>query len=376
MPKTQPTEVPENGSAAGAAPHGATKKPPLAQKILPAYSLQKSLLIAKAIVDHFGGKSGEPTAIALAIGWAPTGGSWRMLCSSSVAYGLTEGGYSANEIKLTALGSAIVAPTEEGAEKAAMLQALTQPSVIKTFVDKYNKQKYPAKDIAINVLDKMGIPRDRGGAAYDLLTENFTALGALRDSSSGKVLLIDPNAIATKPIPAIEEPSSDLTGTLQETLRATTPATPPSTAKKQFFLAHGSDSEALTQLKAMLQELHIPFVVAVDEPHAGRPISEKVAQLMRESSGGLFIFSGDEKAVTADGKTEKRPRMNVVFELGAASLLYGKRIVIFKESDVVVPSDFSDLGYIEYERGQLRSKTLDLLKELVKLGALQVLPEA
>ena len=96
---------------------------------------------------------------------------------------------------------------------------------------------------------------------------------------------------------------------------------------------------------------------------------------MQESSGGLFIFSGDEQLQTPDGKTEKRPRLNVVFELGAASLLYGKRIVIFKEEGVAFPSDFSDLGYIPYEKGQLNTKSLDLLKELIKLGAVQLLPE-
>jgi predicted nucleotide-binding protein len=64
----------------------------------------------------------------------------------------------------------------------------------------------------------------------------------------------------------------------------------------------------------------------------------------------------------------------VVFELGAASLLYNQRIVIFKEKDVMFPSDFRDLGYIEYERGKLAGTSLQLLKELIKLGAVQLLP--
>jgi len=370
MPKKNETDTPSDD---GASQDTTQAKKQLSQRILPAYPLEKALLIARAIVDQFGGKSGDPTSIALAIKWAPTGGSWRMLCGSSIAYGLTEGGYNANEIGLTRLGAAIVKPQEEGTERAALLKALVQPSAIKSFVEKYNKNKYPTKPIAVNVLETMGVPRDRGPAAYDLLTENFKYLGVLVDTKNGQLLHIDAVATTAPLVATNGAATGEATPPLTAPERSTA-ARP--TAKKQFFIAHGSDSEALAQLKNMLNELHIPFVVAVDEPHGGRPISEKVAQLMRESSGGLYIFSADETVTTRDGKTEKRPRLNIVFELGAGSLLYGKRIVIFKEEGVVFPSDFSDLGYIGYEKGQLKNKSLDLLKELMKLGAVQVLPEA
>ena len=68
-----------------------------------------------------------------------------------------------------------------------------------------------------------------------------------------------------------------------------------------------------------------------------------------ECSSGIFIFTADERFVRelASGETEEvwRPSENVVFELGAASILYENRIVIFKEKGVTFPSDFSDLGY-------------------------------
>jgi hypothetical protein len=52
--------------------------------------------------------------------------------------------------------------------------------------------------------------------------------------------------------------------------------------------------------------------------------------------------------------------------------LYGKRIVIFKESGVNFASDFSDLGYISFEKDQLEAKMGDLLKELVSFGILEI----
>jgi hypothetical protein len=64
----------------------------------------------------------------------------------------------------------------------------------------------------------------------------------------------------------------------------------------------------------------------------------------------------------------------VVYELGAASFQYGQRIVVFKEQGVEFPTDFRDLGYIEYEKGRLGAKSMELLRELIKLKAVRVMP--
>ena len=67
-----------------------------------------------------------------------------------------------------------------------------------------------------------------------------------------------------------------------------------------------------------------------------------------------------------------RPSENVVYELGAASMLYYNRIVIFKEKAVSFPSDFSDLGYIEFKKDQLVAEIGNLFSELVELDFLEV----
>jgi hypothetical protein len=58
--------------------------------------------------------------------------------------------------------------------------------------------------------------------------------------------------------------------------------------------------------------------------------------------------------------------------LGAASILYDNRIVIFKEKGVSFPSDFSDLGYIEFEKDQFVAESGNLFGELVALDNLEV----
>jgi predicted nucleotide-binding protein len=136
-------------------------------------------------------------------------------------------------------------------------------------------------------------------------------------------------------------------------------------------VAHGKNRRPLETLKKILNEFKIPYKVAVDEANAGRPISSKVAELMRDCSAGVFIFTKDEEFFRRS-KDEThvevwRPSENVVYELGAASILWERKIIILREEGVNFPSDFSDLGYITFTDGALESKALELLKELVAL---------
>ena len=146
---------------------------------------------------------------------------------------------------------------------------------------------------------------------------------------------------------------------------------------KKVFVAHGKNRTPLGQLKEMLERFKVPYAIAVEEPNKGRPISAKVASLMRdECSSAIFIFTADEKLLRAldDGSKDEvwRPSENVIYELGAAAVLYDRRIVIFKERRVSLPSDFSDLGYIEFDKDQLAEKMGDLFSELVALDILEV----
>ena len=66
------------------------------------------------------------------------------------------------------------------------------------------------------------------------------------------------------------------------------------------------------------------------------------------------------------------PSDNVVHELGAASVLYDNRIVIFKEAGVSLASNFSSIGYIEFEKDKLGDKGIDLFRELVSFKIVNI----
>lgn len=173
-----------------------------------------------------------------------------------------------------------------------------------------------------------------------------------------------------------EEESEDLEG--EEEVEEEEPPKPPliptEPEKKLIFIAHGKNKHPLEQLKNLLNRFKIEHKVAVDEPHAGRPITQKVSEIMHECSSAILIFTGDEEYTSSDGNTIIKPSDNVVYELGAATVLYGNRIVIFKEEGVTFASNFQDFGYITFEKDRLDAKSMELLMELVELGFLQITP--
>ena len=142
---------------------------------------------------------------------------------------------------------------------------------------------------------------------------------------------------------------------------------------KQIFIAHGKNTDLVDQLKNILIQFHIPYTIAEEESNQGRPISKKVSELMHECSCAIFIFTKEEEKQDSDGNTAYVPNANVVFELGAASVLYENKIVIFKQEGVEFGSGFTDLGYISFEE-DLNTKAMELIKELVDLGLLKISP--
>ena len=305
------------------------KRAKLSQTEFPNNSLEGSLRIAQMIWDHFAGKSAPPHDVAMALDLSPTSGGWRNLCGSSIAYGLTEGGYAAPNISLTDLGRRIVAPTEDGDDIAAMAEAILGPRIMQEFFAKYDKAKFPREDIGKNVLISLGLPKERADKSFEILEENGRYVGVIRDTKTGPFVALASPVPTAKPADEVAPKDADTiehdtdtpplpteADTLEHRAKA---AIDQPDGPKQIFIAHGKNRKPLEDLKKILDKFKIPYKVAVDEAHAGRPISKKVADLMKACSAGIFIFTRDEQFVREGGEENWRPSENVVYELGAAS---------------------------------------------------------
>lgn len=349
-----------------------SKRVRLSQADVPSMELEKTLRLARALWDHFAGRSARPLQLAEALDIKPSSGGWRELCGASIAYGLTEGGYNAQEIRLSDLGRRIVAPRDEGDDITAIVESSLTPRICKEFLEKYDGAKFPIDRVAVSVLVDLGVPKERTQRVVGILRANSQFAGVLRSIKGETYLALGtPTRSVYKEtgetefeIEQVEDqpPSQAAIPQAAEPTEVEIPQEP-----RKIFVAHGRKLEALDAIKKALDRLKVPYVVALDEPHAGRPISQKVAQLMKECSAGIFIFTPDEMFTNDKGETIYRPSENVIYELGAGAVLWGGKIVILKEESVFFPSDYRDLGYVSFSMGNLASIQSNLLMELIGL---------
>ncbi len=358
----------------------------------PPAGLEDSLAVATAIQDGASGMPVSRLTLAQLMDRSPESSAFRDRLLAARAYGLTGGGVNADHFALTRLG-ADATGGDEIARAEARRTAVLNIEPFRIFFTAYNNKRLPAPGPLMEFLttqanvgaahasdcaSRLIADLRFAGLARSLKGSEYVELRATESPGPGQgVDATDGTSDSIDEIPSMDEAAiQPATGGDERSPMHLSPV-PVGTKPKKVFIAHGKQRTPLEQLKALLARFKVPFAVAVDEPNKGRPISAKVATLMRsECSSAIFVFTADEPFMrkAADGKMEEvwRPSENVIFELGAASILYENRIVIFKEDRVSFPSDFSDLGFIEFSQDQLADKVGDLFGELVALDILEV----
>jgi predicted nucleotide-binding protein len=363
------------------------------QRNFPSLRVTQALEVARAIHEQAAGHPVSRLTLATLLDRSPTSSGLGELLIASRAFGFTGGGKNSDTFQLTDLGRR-AAGGDRVVEMAALREAVLNVEPFALFLRGHHGKRVPAPAaMKAFVVNNASVPESRAEECADKLLQSARDVGFIRKVKGAEYVDIDiagGAAIAT---------ASDLddsgNGVIEvqdefeldqrdaaESSGSTVPGRGPVSTEsdqpaKKVFIVHGKDRQPLDQLKKILDKFGVKYAVAVDEAHAGRPISAKVASLMRnECSSAIFIFTADEQFFQEDeegNRTEDwRPSENVIYELGAASILYDRRIVIFKEKRVTFPSDYSDLGHITFEAGSLNSQIGDLFSELVALDILEV----
>lgn len=337
----------------------------------PRFSLEKSLVLARAIQDKNAGKPMNRLLLAEAIGRKHGSSDYEGLLSSSNKYGLTLGNEKSANISLTPLGERVTKPIDAAEKTKALREAALKPDLFKKVFEHYDNAKLPSGTFFQNTLERQfGVPTGHAAECELRLLEDGGFVGIIREISGSPSVILG-MVEAGKEEPEAGEEAGEERKKLEDEVPPPPPPPPPA-KPKQLFIGHGKNKVPLEQLKGILNGFKVPFKVAVDEPYSGRPISEKVAETMKECTSGIFIFTGDEEVYDKEGKPVLRPGGNVIYELGAASVLYGKNIVIFKEAGIDFPTDFRDIGHIPFEKDNLDAKASELFKELISFGILKV----
>ena len=121
--------------------------------------------------------------------------------------------------------------------------------------------------------------------------------------------------------------------------------------------------DLVDQVQTMLGLADIPNEVAVKEETAAIPVPEKVFNAMRRCTTGIIVVSVDETRKDKDGRYTINE--NVLIEIGAAFVLYDRRVVLLWDKRLAVPSNLQGLYRCEFEGTELSwSAGMKLMKAI------------
>jgi predicted nucleotide-binding protein len=351
------------------------KKGYLSQSDVPRYPLDDALRVANAISDQYGKQPTSPLDIAVALDMKPSSGPFRYLCGSALAYGITDGGPRAPQVALTELGRRIVAPTEEGDDLRAQREALLQPRVVGEFLRKYNTSKLPNRQIGKNVLETMGVPSDATDRTFDLIVDGARSLGLLREiKGDDYVQLAATETAPTMAADETDEDAADETTYLSEEAadaprveegRSVPAAGTAGDLKtnRRVFITHGSNKKIVEQLKELLTFGDFEPVVSVEKESVSKPVPDKVLDDMRSCGAAVIHVGTEQRLLDPEGNEHRVLNQNVLIEIGAAMMRYGRNFILLVEDGTTLPSNLQGLYEVRYKGDELDyPATMKLLK--------------
>jgi len=359
----------------------APKRPYLKQADVPAASLDDALRVPAAMFDHYAGKPATPLQLAKALDVDPKGSQLRLLTGAAIAFGLIEGGAQAASITATDLARRILRPTGEGVDTASKREAVLKPRVFGDFLRQYDGNAFPREDIAINVLEEMGVPRDKAPEVLERIDASARSVGFLEEIR-GKIYVALQGASAPLP-PATPpdttpEPKAPITPAgLDRSTRASPPAVQPKGAeltaaiaddqrRRKVFITHGKNRDLVEPIRKLLEYGELEPVVSVDRTSVSKPVPEKVMDDMRASGAAIIHVDADRTITDKEGSPHVLLNPNVLIEIGAAMAFYGRRFILLVREGVKLPSNLQGLFEVRYSGDVLDAAATIKLLEAIK----------
>jgi predicted nucleotide-binding protein len=373
--KSPKKDVPEGGK-------GADKtRSYMSQEDIPAYELDEGLLVSKALLQEYGGHPSTPLDVAAAMDLTPTSGKFRMLCGTSIAYGLTSGGYNAAQISVTDLARQIIEPQEEGADLAGKREAIMKPRILREFLSKYSGSQLPREDIGMNVLKGMNVPADRTKQVWDMILKSAESVGFLQTIKDRKFVNLggvkppspspssveqddvetdSPEAQIKAMVKTVHEPEPAAVA-----LESRRPSAQNEARMRRVFITHGKNTSFIEPLKELLGFGELIPVVSIQKESVAQPVPDKVMNDMRGCGAAIIHVDGEMKLLDSEAKEHTVINSNVLIEIGAAMALYGRRFILLVREGVKLPSNLQGLYEVRYQGEALDGAvTIRLLKAI------------
>ncbi len=202
------------------------------------------------------------------------------------------------------------------------------------------------------------VPVERVDEVLAILKDNGAYIGILHNAKTGLFVAVNnPEPSASISLEAPEPMSHKSDGNRIETsvpeikpAAATVAAVEGTTPTFRVFISHGRNMDVVNQVKDVLGLYDIDFEIAVEEETTAIPVSDKVLNGMRKCQAGVMVVTADEQSKVGNDFTINN---NVLIEIGAAFVLYNKRVVLLWDKRLKVPSNLSGLYRCEFEGTEL-----------------------
>jgi hypothetical protein len=169
-----------------------------ARSDFPKDTLEQAVRVAHALEEANGGRPLPPIETATALGISPGSSDLRVLLSSSLKYGLTQGSYKSERISLDPLGREIVEPTSPETQRDAQVRASLTPPTFRSIYDYFKGKKLPEKTFFENtVVREFSLPREHAEVCVRVFTTNMEFVGLVRTTKTGRWLSTDRGALPT-----------------------------------------------------------------------------------------------------------------------------------------------------------------------------------
>ena len=141
---------------------------------------------------------------------------------------------------------------------------------------------------------------------------------------------------------------------------------------RKVFVVYGHDTNARTQLEAMLRRWDLEPLILDQLISSGQTIIEKLEEYTQQANFGIVLATPDDIGYPKNDETKKqyRVRQNVVLELGMllSSIGREKVAILLSQAEIMEkPSDIDGLIYIPFKYNVEETK-LSLAKEMKNNG--------
>lgn len=145
------------------------------------------------------------------------------------------------------------------------------------------------------------------------------------------------------------------------------------TSNREVFVVYGHDTDARTQLEAMLRRWELEPLILDQLPSEGATLIEKLEKYAREDVRFAVVLATPDDEGNVRGKADEkklRARQNVVLELGVLLAKLGRprvAILLKDQERMERPSDLQGLIYLAFSEDVDEVK-VTLAKEMAKQG--------